>query len=185
MRSASEAETVGRRSDRRSDLVYGELAKTRPTRRWRWHSRRTRRSRRRRQRDSRFRHVDGPFDSHKPWGVDAIRTCKSYSNDFWSCPIISIEEDERDREVLRRRSTTRPCLSITARPLRVVKTLPTFSHDFEPRDHALMATAPPEMLDFRCEPSHPSAHLTHNLIIASSDRLDLHQICFHLYCFCT
>jgi hypothetical protein len=49
----------------------------------------------------------------------------------------------------------------------------------------LMAIAIPEILNFPCEPSHPSAHLTHDRIIASPDRLDLHQIYFHLYCFCT
>jgi hypothetical protein len=38
--------------------------------------------------------------------------------------------------VLRRPSTTRPCLSINTRPPRFGKKTPTFSHDFEPREHA-------------------------------------------------
>lgn len=66
LRSASEAETVGRRSDSESDLVYGQLVDTRPTGRWRRGSRRARRGRWRWERNGRFRHVDGATDSHRP-----------------------------------------------------------------------------------------------------------------------
>lgn len=73
LRRASEAETVGRRSDRESDSVCGKLVDTRPTGRWRRASRSARRSGWWRERDGRFRHVDGASGSHWPWGDEAVR----------------------------------------------------------------------------------------------------------------
>lgn len=87
--SASEAETVGRRSDRKSDLVYSHRIDTRHTRRRgrlsSGSSRRRRRGLARRRRRGRFGHVDGRWqmadgtvDSRWPRGDEAVRTCKSY-----------------------------------------------------------------------------------------------------------
>lgn len=94
LRSASEAETVGRRSDRESDSVCGQLVDTRPTGRWRRASRSATRSEWRRERSGRFRHVDGASDSHRPWGDEAVRIYKSYPSMFWPCPITCNRETD-------------------------------------------------------------------------------------------